>query len=81
MSEITKASLNVLLYEVGVNMGDHAETVIRAQIVDSDETVGEMVSRLLHKPGYVAWGEITAKREPQTDWKLEIRVAKVADDE
>ena len=75
MSELTKADLNVLIYEVGVNMGDHAETVIRAHVVDPSETVGDMVTRLLHKPGYIPYGETVRKLEPQSDWKLEVRIA------
>ena len=67
--------LNVLLFEVGVNMGDHAETVIRAQAVDPSETVGDMVTRLLTKPGYVRYGDINVPRLEQPDWKLEIRIA------
>lgn len=65
--------LNVLQFEVGVNMGDHAETVIRAQQVDPDETVGELARRLLSRSEY-HYGSPNVM-VPQGDWKLEIRIA------
>lgn len=40
-------ALSVLLYQVGVNMGDHGETVVKAVEVDDEETVRALLDRLI----------------------------------
>jgi len=58
----------VMLVEFGVNMGDHAETVYRAQQVDPSETVGALAARLLAPVGW---------KRPVPDYssRIEIRLA------
>ena len=72
-------TLNVLLFDVGVNMGDHAETVIRAQQVDPNETVGDLARRLLtrERNHYDYETKTTIADEPEVlaDNRIEIRLA------
>lgn len=52
MSGIQVSAIRV---QVGVNMGDHAETVRKAVEVSRDETVGEVADRLLSKLDWSAF--------------------------
>lgn len=67
MGESKPVVVSVMLVEVGVSMGDHAETVYRAQQVDPSETVGALAARLL-APGW---------KGPVPDYssRIEIRLA------
>ena len=46
--------IDAIHYRVGVNMGDHAETIWRSVEVGPDETVRELMERLI---------------EPGTEWR------------
>jgi len=69
-----KISLNVLLHRVGVNMGDHAETVVDAHDVDESETVGDLARRLLMR-NTSPWLDSVGGLVPEGGWRIEIRVA------
>lgn len=64
--------VSALVVEVGVNMGDHAQDVVRAVEVSRDETVGEVVDRLLTSD---AWVGLTLGHQPvaKPTWRLELR--------
>ena len=70
--------VSVLLVQVGVNMGDHGETVTKAVEVDVWETVGSMVDRLLSEPKFVPGSPGGTKRVLNPSWRLEIRAVEPA---
>lgn len=68
--------VSVMLVKVGVDMGDHAETVTKAVEVDIWETVGSMVDRLLSEPAYEPGNP--GKRALNPKWRLEVRAVEPA---
>ncbi|ERG63499.1 hypothetical protein L332_03390 [Agrococcus pavilionensis RW1] len=69
--------VSALVVEVGVNMGDHAQDVTRAVEVRRDETVGEVVDRLLTSSQWVSL-QMGHQQMPQTSWRLELRAVEPA---
>lgn len=67
--------INAMHVEVGVDFGDHGETVSRAVEVSRDETVGELVDRLLTKK---RWSDDTLRAESMS--RIELRAVMSVED-
>jgi hypothetical protein len=65
-----------MLTKVGVNMGDHAQDVVRAVEVSPDETVQEMANRVLSVDKWVPQGPVGF--DYQYDWYLIVRLVEPA---
>jgi hypothetical protein len=73
----TELHINALLTETGVNMGDHAQDVTKALVLDPEMTIRELCEKHLLKETWL--GVNQPKRvEPNADKALTIRLAVTA---
>jgi hypothetical protein len=77
VATVDKPKVSVLLTRVGVNMGDHAEAVVTAVDVENEETIGQVVARLLTDPSY-DYAEKKSVTKPNPENYLTIRVVQEA---
>jgi len=76
-TESVELHINALLTETGVNMGDHAQDMTKAVVVNADITVRELCEKYLLKSVYVGFKE--PNRSEADDAKyLTIRLAVTA---
>lgn len=69
--------ISVVLTQVGVHMGDHAQDVVNAIDVDPKMTIGQLVDAELTKV-IGGWGGKDLVRAPDPDRYLVIRLAREA---
>ncbi|AYN58873.1 hypothetical protein PP634_gp47 [Arthrobacter phage Richie] len=71
---VETVSINALLTEVGVNMGDHAQDVTKAVIAKPDMTVQELCDKFLTKRTWMGLNE-PDRKAADPDRSLTIRLA------
>lgn len=71
---MTSLSINALLTEVGVNMGDHGQDVTKAVVLKPEMTVQELCDKFLTKRTWMGIKE-PDREEPADDRYLTIRLA------
>lgn len=67
--------ISVILTNVGVHMGDHAQDVVNVLDVDPDMTIGQLVESELTDPA-PRWDTSVTGRVPKSDNYLTIRIAR-----
>ena len=73
---MTRPTINVILTRQAVNQGDHGQDITSAHEVRPDETVGELVDRLLTSQMYRY--PPTTDRQAEVEWYLTVRLAEPA---
>jgi hypothetical protein len=74
MSDTPDLHINALLIETGVNMGDHAQDVTKALVIDPDMTVRDLVTKHLLKEVWMGVKEPN-RVEVNPDRVLTLRLA------